>query len=123
MADLNRDRPPKLGHRDEDQKRNDVLCDKTSGKIGAVNTDVLAKIQARLNRLERQNRFLIVLLCTVVGVASIAATNHSGSVITAGEIRTAHFTLVDNHGKPLVETQGIDGVEIRSYLPHNVIQR
>jgi hypothetical protein len=37
-----------------------------------------------------------------------------------GEIclRTAHFTLVDNHDKPFVETRGIDGVEVRSYLPH-----
>ncbi len=88
-----------------------------------MNANALSEIQARLNRLERQNRVLIVLLCAMVGVASIAATNHSGSIITAGEVRTAHLTLVDNHGKPLVETQGIDGVEIRSYLPHNVIQR
>ncbi len=88
-----------------------------------MNANGLVEIQARLNRLERQNRVLIVLLCAMVGVASIAATNHSGSIITAGEVRTSHLTLVDNHGKPLVETQGIDGVEVRSYLPHNVVQR
>jgi hypothetical protein len=88
-----------------------------------MNANLLAEIQARLNRLERQNRILFVLLCAMVGVASIAATNHSGSIITAGEVRTAHLTLVDNHSKPLVETQGIDGVEVRSYLPHNVVQR
>jgi hypothetical protein len=88
-----------------------------------MTANALIEIQARLNRLERQNRVLIGLLCAVVGVASIAATNHSGSIISAGEVRTAHFTLVDNHGKPLVETQGIDGVEVRSYLPHNVVQR
>ena len=88
-----------------------------------MNANLLAEIQARLNRLERQNRVLFVLLCAMVGAASIAATNHSGSIITAGEVRTAHLTLVDNHGKPLVETQGIDGVEVRSYLPHNVVQR
>jgi hypothetical protein len=87
-----------------------------------MNANLLAEIQARLNRLERQNRILFVLLCAMVGVASIAATNHSGSIITA-EVRTAHFTLVDNHGKPLVETRGIDGVEVRSYLPHDVVQR
>ena len=88
-----------------------------------MNPPVLAEIQARLRRLERQNRILIVLLCALVGAASIAATNHSGSIITADEIRTSHFILIDNHGKPLVETQGINGVEVRSYLPHNVIQR
>jgi hypothetical protein len=88
-----------------------------------MTANALIEIQARLNRLERQNRVLIGLLCAVVGVASIAATNHSGSIISAGEVRTAHFTLVDNHGKPLVETQGIDGVEVHSYLPHNVVQR
>jgi hypothetical protein len=88
-----------------------------------MNANEWFEIQARLNRLERQNRVLVGVLCAMVGLASIAATNHSGSIITAGEIRTAHFTLVDNHRKPLVETQGIDGVEVRSYLPHNVVQR
>jgi hypothetical protein len=88
-----------------------------------MNPPVLAEIQARLRRLERQNRILIVLLCALAGAASIAATNRSRSIITADEIRTSHFTLVDNHGKPLVETQGINGVEVRSYLPHDVIQR
>jgi hypothetical protein len=88
-----------------------------------MNTNVLVEIQARLHRLERQNRILIMLFFAIAGVASIAATNHSGSVITAGEVRTPHLTLVDNHGKPLVETQGVDGVEVRSYLPHNVVQR
>ncbi|MBV8278275.1 MAG: hypothetical protein JO170_23855, partial [Verrucomicrobia bacterium] len=74
-------------------------------------------------RLERQNRFLIVLLCALAGAGSIAATNRTGSIITADEIRTSHLTLVDNQGKPLVETKCIDGVEVRSYLPHNVVQR
>jgi hypothetical protein len=86
-----------------------------------MNLPVLAEIQARLRRLERQNRILIVLLCALAGAASIAATNRS--IITADEIRTSHLTLVDNHGKPLVETQCVNGVEVRSYLPHNVIQR
>jgi hypothetical protein len=88
-----------------------------------MNANALFEMQSRLNRLERQNRVLIILLCAMVGVASIAATNHSGSIIIAAEVRTPHLTLVDNHGKPLVETQGIDGVEVRSYLPHNVVQR
>ena len=86
-----------------------------------MNSPELAEVQARLRRLERQNRILIGLLCVVAGAASIAATNRS--IITADEIRTPHLTLIDNHGKPLVETQGINGVEVRSYLPHDVIQR
>ena len=88
-----------------------------------MNPPDLAEVQARLHRLERQNRILIGLLCALAVAASIAATNRSGSVITADQIRTSHFTLIDNHGKPLVETQGINGVEVRSYLPHDVIQR
>jgi hypothetical protein len=48
-----------------------------SGKIGSMNANLPAEIQARLNRLERQNRILFVLLCAMVGVASIAATNQS----------------------------------------------
>ena len=71
-----------------------------------MNNNALVEIQARLRRLERQNRILIMLFFAIAGVASIAATNHSGSVITAGEVRTPHLTLVDNHGKLLVETQG-----------------
>jgi hypothetical protein len=88
-----------------------------------MKTNALVEIEARLHRVERQNRILIVLFCAIVGVACIAATNHSASIITADEVRTPHLTLVDNHGKPLVETQCIDGVEVRSYLPHNVVQR
>jgi len=56
-----------------------------------MNAGALFEIQAHLNRLERQNRALIILLCAMVGFASIAATNHAGSIITAGEVRTAHL--------------------------------
>ena len=86
-----------------------------------MNPPELAEIQARLHRIERHNRILIGSLCVLGVAASIAATNRS--VVTADEIRTSHLTLVDNHGKPLVETQGINGVEYRSYLPHDVVQR
>lgn len=88
-----------------------------------MNTHTLIEIQARIHRLERQNRILIMMLCTMFGVALVAATKHSDSVITATEVRTQRLTLIDNQGKPLVDTQGINGVEIRAYLPHNVVQR
>jgi hypothetical protein len=83
----------------------------------------LIDIQTRMRRLERQNRILITILCAIVGVASIAATKHSDSIITATEVRTQRLILIDNRGKPLVDTQGVNGVEIRAYLPHNVVQR
>jgi hypothetical protein len=88
-----------------------------------MNTYTLIDIQARIRRLERQNRILIIILCTMVGVALVAATKHSDSIITATEVRTQRLTLIDNRGKPLVDTQGVNGVEIRAYLPHNVVQR
>lgn len=73
-----------------------------------MNNDTLVEIQARLHRLERQNRILIMVLCAIVGFASIAATNHSASIVTAAEVRTSHLILVDNHGKTLFEAQCID---------------
>jgi hypothetical protein len=47
-------------------------------------------------------------LCATVGVASIAATNHSASIVTASELRTSRLTMVDNHGKTLFEARCID---------------
>ena len=73
-----------------------------------MNNDTLVEIRARLHRLEQQNRILIMALCAIVGFASIAATNHSASIVTATEVRTPHLTLVDNHGKTLFEAQCID---------------
>jgi hypothetical protein len=67
-------------------------------------------METRLHGLERQNRFLILLLLAIVGIGSIAATNHTG------EIRTSHLIIVDNHGKVLEETQGINGqIVIKRY--------
>jgi hypothetical protein len=83
----------------------------------------ISDIPARIHRLERQNRTLITMLCVMCGVALIAATKHSDAIINATEIRTQCLTLVDEQGKPLVDTRGVNGVEIRAYLPHNVVQR
>jgi len=83
----------------------------------------IVELQARVSRLERQNRLLIIIGCVMSGLALVAATKHPDSVITAGQIRTQRITLIDNLGKPLEDTSGVNGVEIREYLPHNVIQR
>jgi hypothetical protein len=88
-----------------------------------MNTYTLIDIQARIHRLEWQNRILNMMLCAMFGVALIAATKHSDSVITTTAVRTQRLTLIDNQGKPLVDTRGINGVEIRAYLPHNVVQQ
>jgi hypothetical protein len=69
------------------------------------------EIETRLSRLERQNRILILLLLGLAGIGSIAATNRP-----AAEVRTSHLIIVDNHGKVLSETQGIDGeIYIKKY--------
>ena len=83
----------------------------------------IVELQARLHRLERQNRLLIIIGCVMSGLTLVAATKSPDNIITAGQIRTQRITLIDNQGKPLEDTQGINGVEIRAYLPHNVIQR
>jgi hypothetical protein len=80
-------------------------------------------IPIRIRRLERQNRILIMMLCSMFGIALIAATRHSDAVINATEIRTQRLTLVDDQGKALVDTRGVKGVEFRAYLPHNVVQQ
>ena len=88
-----------------------------------MNTNDLIDIHARIHRLERQNRILIMMLCSMFGIALVAASRQSGAFINATEIRTQRFTLVDDQGKPLVDTRGVKGVEIRAYLPHNVVQQ
>jgi hypothetical protein len=81
-----------------------------------MSATALIEMETRLHRLERQNRVLILLLLGFAGIGSIAATNRHPSVITADEIRTAHLTIVDNHGKVLTETVGIDGeIHIKRY--------
>lgn len=79
-----------------------------------MNPPELAEIQTRLRRLERQNRILVLLVCVLVGAASIAATN---SIISAGEIRTPHFVIIDNHGKRIYEMTGYDGKFKDSWFP------
>ena len=88
-----------------------------------MNTNTLIDIRTRIHRLERQNRILIMMLCSMFGIALIAATKHSDAIINTTEIRTQRFTLVDDQSKPLVDTRGVKGVEIRAYLPHNVVQQ
>jgi hypothetical protein len=83
-----------------------------------MSTTALTKIETRLHRLERQNRLLILLLLGLAGIGSIAATNH------AGDIRTSHLIIIDNHGKVLRDEQGVDGeVYITRYATEQTIYR
>jgi hypothetical protein len=63
-----------------------------------MNPNALIEVEARLHRLEQQNRILILLLLAVTGIGSIAATNHAQGVFTASEIRTPHLSIVDERG-------------------------
>ena len=81
-----------------------------------MSTTPLTELETRLHRVERQNRFLLLLVLGLAGIGSIAATNRS-SHIAADEIRTPHLTIVDNHGKVLTETKGIEGkINIYRYV-------
>ena len=83
-----------------------------------MNATALTKIETRLHCVERQNRFLILLLLGLAGIGSIAATNR------AGEIRTSHLMIIDNHGKVLRDEQGVEGeVYITRYATEQTIYR
>jgi hypothetical protein len=76
----------------------------------------LIEMETRLRRVERQNRLLIFLLLGFAGMASIAATNRA-SHLTADEVTTRQLTIIDNHGKVMTETFGLDGViHVRKFV-------
>jgi hypothetical protein len=58
----------------------------------------LAGIERRVRRLERQNRFLIVQLCSTLAVGSIAVSHAQPTILSALEVRAQRFTLTDPDG-------------------------
>jgi hypothetical protein len=74
-----------------------------------MNDSVFALVEPRIRRLERQNRFLVALLCATVGIASLAATKRGLNVISVDELRTQRITLVDNHGAVVHSWWGANG--------------
>jgi hypothetical protein len=62
----------------------------------------MSDIEARVRRLERQLRVLVVLLVTALAgalaVGSIAVSNAQPTVITAQEVRAQRFSLIDPNG-------------------------
>jgi hypothetical protein len=63
-----------------------------------MNDTTLTQIQIRLQRVERQNRVLIALLCAAVGIASLGATKRGPNVVSVDEVRTHRISLLDNTG-------------------------
>lgn len=57
-----------------------------------MNDTTLTQIQTRLQRVERQNRVLIALLCAVVGIASLGATKRGPTVVSVDEVRTRRIS-------------------------------
>jgi hypothetical protein len=63
-----------------------------------MNSTSFAQLETRVDRAERQNRILLALLCTTIGLALLGATRGGGNVITADEVRTQRLFLVNDRG-------------------------
>ena len=68
-----------------------------------MNTTTLPQLDARLQRVERQNRMLLALLCATVSLALFGATRGGGKVITADEVRTQRLSLINDRGNVVHE--------------------
>jgi hypothetical protein len=64
-----------------------------------TNTDTFIAIEARLAKLERRNRLLVVCLTAVIGIAVFTAAKAPLEIVTASEVRANRFVLLDQGGK------------------------
>ncbi len=64
-----------------------------------MNDVFLRQIQTRLQRVERQNRVLMALLCGVLGIVLLGAMDPAPKVISADEFRAHRYTLLDPNNK------------------------
>jgi len=83
-------------------------------------TDPLADIQARLRKVERQNRLLLTLCCGVIGIAVLTAGT---SKWFAPEIRAMQFVLVDGKDKPIAYWGATNGYPVLVFNGKNEVQR
>ena len=67
-----------------------------------MNSITTAQLATRFDRVERQNRILLVMLCAMIGLAFLGATK-GGNVITADEVRTHHLSLINDKGNVVHE--------------------
>ena len=68
-----------------------------------MNTTNSAQLETRLQRVERQNRLLLAVLCATVSLTLLGATRRGGNVITADEVRTHHLSLINDKGNVVHE--------------------
>jgi hypothetical protein len=69
-----------------------------SEDINPMNDTTVTQLEARLKRVELQNRVLILLICGAIGIASIGATRAGADPAVAQEIRAHRFSVVDPTG-------------------------
>jgi len=63
----------------------------------------LTRIEARLRRVERRNRILMVLLGATVAIASLGAATATPNILTADEIRAHRISLLDANGSVVAD--------------------
>jgi hypothetical protein len=89
------------GHNQASTHGNECFIDDRVGLLSAMNISTLPQLEARLHRVERQNRILIALLCTTAGLALLGATkeNNGGKIISADEVRAHRLALIGDDGQ------------------------
>ena len=68
-----------------------------------MNTTNSAQLETRLQRVERQNRMLLAVLCAAISLALLGATRGGGNVVTADEVRTHRLSLINDKGNVIHE--------------------
>jgi hypothetical protein len=63
-----------------------------------MNDIAVTQLEARLKRVELQNRILILLTCGAIGIAAMGATRAGADPAVAQEIRAHKFSVVDPTG-------------------------
>ena len=60
-------------------------------------------METRLDRVERQKRTLLALLCATIGLALLGGSKGGGNVITVDEVRTHRLSLINDKGNVVHE--------------------
>ena len=78
-------------------------------------TDIaVTQLEARLKRVELQNRVLILLICGAIGIASVGATRAGADPAVADEIRAHKFSVVDPTGAVVDSWYSVEPGVVRS---------
>jgi hypothetical protein len=79
-----------------------------------MNDITVTQLEARLKRVELQNRVLILLICGAIGIASIGATRAGADPAVAQEIRAHKFSVVDPTGAVVSSWYSIEPGVVRT---------